>query len=47
MKNEFANFPSDILCFRTNMMFLDKVETIKAVPVVVDIMAKEKKWTAT
>lgn len=47
MRNEFAYFPSDILCYRTNLMFLDKAETIKVVPLVVDIMAKEKKWSSS
>ena len=42
-----AQKPNDILCRRVPLAFLNREAAEKAMPEVVEIMAKEKRWSAS
>ena len=44
-RNELAEKPTDILCRRLGVAFLDEAITLEVLPKVVEIMAKEKGWS--
>lgn len=44
IRNELAEKPNDILCRRVPIAFLNSKIAKELIPLVVDIMAKEKKW---
>jgi glycerol-3-phosphate dehydrogenase len=47
VRNELACTVNDVLAYRTNMIFLDREEAIKAIPRVADIMGKELGWSSS
>ena len=45
VKYELAEKPNDIICRRVPIAFLDKKAALDLLPEVIEIMAKEKKWS--
>ncbi|KAL0479197.1 glycerol-3-phosphate dehydrogenase [Acrasis kona] len=45
VRSEMACKASDVLAYRTSLMFLDREKALNAVPRVVELMAKELKWS--
>mmetsp|Transcript_27260 Transcript_27260/g.19670 ORF Transcript_27260/g.19670 Transcript_27260/m.19670 type:complete len:90 (+) Transcript_27260:1910-2179(+) len=45
IKHEMAEKPNDILCRRVPISFLHEEATATLLPEVVDMLAKEKKWS--
>ena len=45
IRNEMAEKPNDIICRRVPIGFLNKQVAKDILPEVVDLMAKEKKWS--
>jgi glycerol-3-phosphate dehydrogenase len=46
VKNELAEKPNDVLCRRVPIAFLDSKAAQDLLPEVIEIMAKEKSWSA-
>ena len=46
IKYELAEKPNDVLCRRVPLAFLDKKAADNLLPEVIEIMAKEKSWSA-
>lgn len=46
IKNEMAVKPNDVVCRRIPIAFLDQKAAEGLLPEVVEILAKERKWTA-
>ena len=44
-RHELAEKPTDILCRRLGVAYLDEALTLDLLPKVVNIMAKEKRWS--
>ena len=44
-RHELAEKPTDILCRRLGVAYLNEALTLELLPKVVDIMAKEKGWS--
>ena len=44
-RHELAEKPTDILCRRLGVAYLDEALTLELLPKIVDIMAKEKGWS--
>lgn len=47
IRREWAIHATDIICRRSYLAFVDKALAMKALPVVIDLMAQELGWTPT
>ena len=47
IRHEMVEKPNDVLCRRVPIAFLNKELAVKLLPEVVDMLAKEKRWSSS